>query len=87
VAERWVEKKMEGRSFRRRFKSQAPTVAALTVALMAQPRDMSLDEETRKPRNRMDCLKSPISMPILPIPVNKPPRLPPSYAMRSNPHV
>ena len=31
VAERWVEKKMEGRSFRRRFKSQAPTVAALAL--------------------------------------------------------
>lgn len=46
-----------------------------------------VDEETRKPRNRMDCLKSPISMPILPIPVNKPPRLTPSYAMRSNRHV
>ena len=74
-----------GRSFRRRFNSQAPTVAAL--ALTAQPRDMSLDEETRKPRNRMDCLKSPITMPILPIPVNKPPSLPPSYAMRSNPYV
>ena len=31
VAERWVEKKMKGRSFRRRFKSQALTVAALAL--------------------------------------------------------